>query len=76
MKPFAPSDKVCYRRKKLSIVRSAPSLSKKKNEIFGHCMHKSDSNQTIPTIIMLSSDEVPIMDRSRLNHDKILAKYS
>ena len=39
--PFARSDKVCRicLQEKLSNLRSAPSLNKKKNEIFGHCMH-------------------------------------
>ena len=42
VKPFAPTDKVCTLclQEKLSILRSAPSLIKKKHDIFGHCMHK------------------------------------
>ena len=43
VRPFAPGDRLCKLclQEKLSILRSAPSLNfKKKNEIFGHCMHK------------------------------------
>ena len=63
VKPFTPGDKVCKLclQEKLSILRSVPSLNKKKNIKFGHCMHKKrfqlDHNHNI-----LLSDEVPIMD--------------
>ena len=43
-KPFAPGDKLCL-QEKFSILSSASSLNKKKNEIFGHCMHM----ETMPT---------------------------
>ena len=45
VKPSAPSNKVCglcLQEKKLSILRSAPSLNKR-SEIFGHCIHRKSS---------------------------------
>ena len=62
LKPFAPGYKVCKLcYKKLSIIRSAPSLNKK-NEVFGHCMHKKRFQINHNSNIILSTDEVAIVD--------------
>ena len=69
MKPFAPGDKVCKLclQEKLSILRSPPSLNKKKEEIFGHCMHKKRFLLNLNNI-MMSTDEVLCTDT--LSFDK------
>ena len=66
VKPFAPSDKVCKLclQEKLSILRSAPSLNKKKkNEFFGHCIHRKRF-LVCNTNNSFSTDEVFIVDRN------------
>ena len=60
VKPFAPNDKLCKLclQEKLSILRSALSLNKRR-EIFGHCIHRKKfllSNTNKPT----STDEVSL----------------
>ena len=60
VKSFAPSDKMCKLRlqEKLSILRSAPSLNKRR-EIFGHWIHRKKfllSNTNKP----MSTDEVSL----------------
>ena len=58
MKPSAPSDKVCKLclQEILSILRSAPSLNKKNNEIFGHFSvpYFSKSNMSFPGLFSMS----------------------
>ena len=66
-KPYTPSDKVCklWLQEKLSILRSAPSLNKKKHETFVHCMHEERfllSHATNDSV----STETPSLDRDTI----------
>ena len=62
VKPFAPSNKVCglCLQEKLSILMSAPSLTKR-SEIFGHCIHRK---KFLLSNLSMSTHEVSIADRN------------